>query len=113
MSEQTIDRFAKVVATEESRRGVVRGLLGVALGGFSVALGGGFAAAQESARKKKCGKNQHPCPHNECCPDGHVCCNRKRPEPGRRVCCPKGWKCCGGFNCCPPDTKCDGPTCVG
>ncbi len=113
MTEPKFDRLAKIVASDASRRGVIRGLVGAALSGLSVALGGGDrVAAQVEATKKKCGKGQHSCPHGECCKKGHACCNQKRPEPGRRVCCPKGWKCCGGFNCCPPDSTCDGPTCV-
>ena len=38
MSENVVDRLAKVIATEESRRGVLRGVLGVALGGSALGL---------------------------------------------------------------------------
>jgi hypothetical protein len=102
VSERVVDRLAKVVATQESRRSVLRGVFAVVLGGSALGL------ARESAGKKKCRKKQKPC-HGKCCKRGRKCCDK---GPEGEGCCPKRWKCCGGFNCCPPCGRCDGATCI-
>lgn len=51
MDQERIDRIARALATGQSRRSVLKGLTGAALGGFAVAAGLGEAA----------GKPQVPC----------------------------------------------------
>lgn len=73
MDQERFDQLTKTLATGKSRRGLLKGLTGTAIGGLLAAVGIGEAAAKPDASCKaprtKCGKGKNAV----CCPSGQTC----------------------------------------
>jgi hypothetical protein len=99
MDAEQFDRIARVLGSGASRRRVLHGLVGGALGGAAVASRRSDAAA----KGKRCGRGSD-CPPNQICPDGNCTSCRaftgssgpfacKGPS-GQGTCCNPGGFCC-------------------
>lgn len=105
------DALARLIGRGPTRRGVLRLLLGGAVGGALVQQENDTAdaACRKSYRRGPCRDNRDCCPGFACCRNGSCCKETSRccPESYGYPCCKE--KCCppGSFNsCCPARFTC-------
>ena len=107
MDQERFDRIARTLASGQSRRGVLKGLTGTALGGLLAAVGAGEAGARGPCRapNHKCGKGKHAqcCTSGQVCADG-ACTTPPPPDPCLSVDCDDRNECTTDI--CTPDGRC-------
>lgn len=90
MDQERFDRITRTLATGQSRRGILKGLTGTAIGGLLASVGMAEASAKGPCKspKAKCGKGKNAvcCESGVCNPDG-TC--------GVDTCAPDGTPFCG------------------
>jgi len=104
MDDRHFDRLARAIGAGASRRGVLKTLVGGALGSFAAAVG----MSEADAKRRSCRLLDADCVQNQDCCSKH-CCNGACCDGGPR--CPDGSALCGGRCLSILDLKVDAANC--
>jgi hypothetical protein len=75
MDQERFDQLTRTLATGKSRRSVLKGLTGTAVGGLLAAVGMGEAVAKPAGKPSKCYGENSSCTNGKQCCSG-TCTNR-------------------------------------